>query len=207
MSELRLRKLTSWPPATLEANTIYAVSISATETEMYITSAGPTVTARKLVDSNSAILRTAGDSGIGAIRYAGTTRTAGQLYGGTTNPSSTTRLNYDGDLVASTFYSEEIILNLSSLNTDVTVKTFNTTDKFIFIVSAQPTGNITASAAYSAHKGHDGTNSVFRLGNLNIASNIALNADLNGSTLRARATGSNAVNAEIKVTILYLNRT
>lgn len=50
-------------------------------------------------------LRTAGDSGIGALRYAGTTRTAGQLYGGTTAPVSTTRLNYDGNLWVSELHA------------------------------------------------------------------------------------------------------
>ena len=40
----------------------------------------------------------AGSSGWGALFYNGTTRTAGRLYGGTTNPASTTRLNYDGNL-------------------------------------------------------------------------------------------------------------
>jgi hypothetical protein len=41
---------------------------------------------------------TAGAATVGALRYNGTTRVAGQLYGNTTNPTSTTRLNYDGHL-------------------------------------------------------------------------------------------------------------
>jgi hypothetical protein len=40
----------------------------------------------------------AGSSTSGALFYNGTTRSAGRLYGGTTNPASTTRLNYDGNL-------------------------------------------------------------------------------------------------------------
>jgi hypothetical protein len=51
-------------------------------------------------------LRTAGDGNIGALTYNGLTRTAGQLYGGTVNPTSTTRLNYDGTLHANKFVGE-----------------------------------------------------------------------------------------------------
>lgn len=40
----------------------------------------------------------AGSSSTGALFYNGTTRADGRLYGGTTNPASTTRLNYDGNL-------------------------------------------------------------------------------------------------------------
>lgn len=43
---------------------------------------------------------TAGSTAHGALRYNSTVRSAGRLYGGTTNPSSTTRLNYDGILHA-----------------------------------------------------------------------------------------------------------
>jgi hypothetical protein len=48
----------------------------------------------------------AGSTVTGAVRYNGTTRTAGQLYGGTTNPTSTTRLNYDGHLYATRFFGD-----------------------------------------------------------------------------------------------------
>jgi hypothetical protein len=40
----------------------------------------------------------AGSSSSGALFYNGTGRSPGRLYGGTTNPVSTTRLNYDGNL-------------------------------------------------------------------------------------------------------------
>jgi hypothetical protein len=46
---------------------------------------------------------TAGNSTVGAVRYNSTTNTAGQFYGGTTNPTSTTRLNYGGEMYASSF--------------------------------------------------------------------------------------------------------
>jgi hypothetical protein len=50
------------------------------------------------------ILRTAGNTGVGAVRYAGTTRTAGQFYGGSGSiPISNQRLNYDGDFYATSF--------------------------------------------------------------------------------------------------------
>lgn len=39
-----------------------------------------------------------GSGAIGALSYNGTTRLSGRLYGGTTNPSSSSRLNYDGNL-------------------------------------------------------------------------------------------------------------
>ncbi|MFC6977604.1 phage tail protein [Microbulbifer taiwanensis] len=47
----------------------------------------------------------AGSSTKGALYYNGTTRSAGRLYGGSTNPSSSTRLNYDGYLNATRFYA------------------------------------------------------------------------------------------------------
>ena len=42
---------------------------------------------------------------VGLLAYNGHNRTAGQLYGGGTNPASTVRLNYDGSLYATRFYS------------------------------------------------------------------------------------------------------
>lgn len=45
----------------------------------------------------------AGSSTVGALAYNGTSRSSGQLYGGTSSPSSTTRLNYDGNLHARNF--------------------------------------------------------------------------------------------------------
>lgn len=51
----------------------------------------------------SVSLLTAGSSSVGAIRYAGVTKTNGQLYGGVSNPTNSTRLNYDGTIHAYDF--------------------------------------------------------------------------------------------------------
>lgn len=45
---------------------------------------------------------TAGSAISSFVEYNGTTKTAGQFYGGTTNPTLTTRLNYDGELYVTT---------------------------------------------------------------------------------------------------------
>lgn len=97
MAQLNVYKVTSLPGSP-NPDSIYLVKgILDTEVSMFVTdNAG---TARPL-SSAPTELRTAGDTGIGAIRYSGTTRTSGQLYGGTTPPVSTTRLNYDGEFLA-----------------------------------------------------------------------------------------------------------
>lgn len=43
-------------------------------------------------------LVTAGSAVVGAVRYSGVTKTNGQWYGGISNPTNTTRLNFDGIL-------------------------------------------------------------------------------------------------------------
>ena len=50
--------------------------------------------------------QTAGSATAGYLSYAGTTKTAGQLDGGATDPTNTTRLNYDGYLYATKFYGD-----------------------------------------------------------------------------------------------------
>ena len=53
---------------------------------------------------------TSGSTSSSFIEYNGTTSTAGQFDGGTTNPSSTTRLNYDGYFYATRLYSDSAIV-------------------------------------------------------------------------------------------------
>lgn len=48
-----------------------------------------------------------GSGNVGAVRYNGTNKAAGRLYGGSVNPSSTTRMNYDGALYATEFFSNQ----------------------------------------------------------------------------------------------------
>lgn len=49
--------------------------------------------------------RAGGDTSNGYLGYTGATRTAGKIYGGATNPTSTNRLNYDGNFHATNMYS------------------------------------------------------------------------------------------------------
>lgn len=65
----------------------------------------------------------AGSTGIAFIGYNGTTKSAGKFYGGTTAPSNTTRLNYDGNLYATTFYGSAAGLS----NTTVPIASINAT--------------------------------------------------------------------------------
>ena len=76
---------------------------SITTTRTLAVGAGTGIT----VNANDVALTaiTAGNATVGALRYNSTTRVAGQMYGGSTNPSSTTRLNYDGYLWAKKLYS------------------------------------------------------------------------------------------------------
>lgn len=60
----------------------------------------------------------AGSSASGALRYNGTIKSAGRLYGGSSNPSNTTRLNYDGHL----FVSELTSIGDVTANSDKRLK-------------------------------------------------------------------------------------
>lgn len=50
--------------------------------------------------------QTSGSATVGYLAYNGTTKAAGQLDGGSSNPSNTTRLNYDGYFYATKFYGD-----------------------------------------------------------------------------------------------------
>jgi hypothetical protein len=67
---------------------------------------------------------TSGSSSSSFVEYNGTTKTAGQFDGGTTNPTNTTRLNYDGYLYATRFYGDGSQLtgvtpSLTSVSSDI----------------------------------------------------------------------------------------
>jgi hypothetical protein len=65
---------------------------------------------------------TADSGSTGYINYAGTTKTNGQLYGGTSNPSSSTRLNYDGNFYATKFIGDGSELTGITSETQVDVE-------------------------------------------------------------------------------------
>jgi hypothetical protein len=69
---------------------------------------------------------TSGASTVGAVRYNGTTATAGQFYGGTTNPTQTTRLNYNGNLHSTSFVGP-LSGNATTASTLETPRTINGT--------------------------------------------------------------------------------
>lgn len=85
------------------------ITISATSSE-----GGPTYSAGVGISINasnsiSVTNIASGSSSSGALRYNGTSRSDGRLYGGTAAPNSTTRLNYDGYLYATRFYTPSSI--------------------------------------------------------------------------------------------------
>jgi len=55
---------------------------------------------------------TAGETDSGYLIYSGTSKVSGQLYGGTTDPTNTTRLNYDGNL----HVNEATAVNFNSIS-------------------------------------------------------------------------------------------
>lgn len=121
-------------------------------------------------------------------------------------PHGTGEVVAESNVKAELIYSEEITVTLSTIGNAVTVKTFATTDKAIFTVSAIPTGNKAGYQTANFFKGYDGTNSLFyksASGSLN----FQVSADsTTGSVLEAEATGAAMENEEIKVKILFLNK-
>lgn len=121
-------------------------------------------------------------------------------------PHGTGEVVAESNVKAELIYSEEITVTLSTIGNAVTVKTFATTDKAIFTVSAIPTGNKAGYQTANFFKGYDGTNSLFyksASGSLN----FQVNADsITGVILEAEPTAAAMENEEIKVKILYLNK-
>ena len=76
---------------------------------------------------------TAGSATASFVEYNGTTRTAGQFDGGTTNPDSTTRLNYNGQLHA-TGFTGPLTGNASSASqVNVTESDSETAGRLVFV--------------------------------------------------------------------------
>ena len=110
MSKFNVQKVESLP-SPLVANTIYYVKgTGGTLVEIFVTdNSTATVTAFPA----SGALRTAGNTGVGAVKYNGTTKEEGQFYGGTGNPTNSIRLNYDGDFYATRFISSDGVYTLN----------------------------------------------------------------------------------------------
>lgn len=90
-----------------DISTPIALSGNTTTTKKYLTQTGDGSISAAPVWSELVLPSglTAGSTSTGFLNYNGTTAATGQLYGGTTNPSNTTRLNYDGYLYATKLYS------------------------------------------------------------------------------------------------------
>ena len=82
---------------------------------------------------------TSGSTSSSFVEYNGTTKTAGQFDGGTTDPSDTTRLNYDGYLYATRFYGDGSNLTGISAGTTPTENTTNQSQYIPFYVGTSST--------------------------------------------------------------------
>jgi hypothetical protein len=72
--------------------------------------------------------RTSGDTGTGYLNYNGTTSSSGQFDGGITNPSHTTRLNYDGNFYTNSLnVSGDILPSTAPVNNDMTTTIVDST--------------------------------------------------------------------------------
>ena len=93
---------------------------------------------------------TAGSASVGYINYNGTTKTAGQLDGGTTNPTNTTRLNYDGYLYATRFYGDGS--QLSGVSAGATITDDTTTNGTRYILFDDVTSGSATSVGVASTK-------------------------------------------------------
>ena len=88
--------------------------------------------------------QTSGSTTAGYLQYNGTTKTLGQFDGGTTVPSNTTRLNYDGNLYATTFYGAGTGLTGSALSLSAGNIAAGAANQILYQTNTATTGFITA---------------------------------------------------------------
>ena len=131
-----ITNLTSWLSSnnTLQTNINATQNTSITAAFIQANSAYNQANTTNTNASNASNLTTGtipGDRGVTAgsttpsfIEYNGTTKTAGQFDGGSTAPTNTTRLNYDGNLYATTFYGEGTGLTGTASNLTANVANF-----------------------------------------------------------------------------------
>ncbi|MBW3243560.1 shufflon system plasmid conjugative transfer pilus tip adhesin PilV [Epibacterium sp. DP7N7-1] len=83
----------------------YAMRGRSINTGAGLTGGGNLASNRTISLASNYIRRSASSGSAGLLAYNGHNRAGGQLYGGNTNPNATTRLNYNGSLYATRFYS------------------------------------------------------------------------------------------------------
>jgi hypothetical protein len=138
-----------------------------------------------------------------ALRLLG----SGVMLLGTTTPlTGGGRLQVNGAVNASQFYSEVITVTLPNNTTNfVNIKTFATTDKVLFTATAMPTSNVSGPFIGFFAKGYDGSTSVnFRTISIQQGTNLSWDSTT-GNILRANAVGGTE-NQQIRVTIIYYNK-
>jgi hypothetical protein len=133
---------------------------------------------------------TAGDAVSSFIEFNGTTPTSGQFDSSSTAPTSNTRLNYNGDLYATSFIGANKPRVVAI--TDGTSVTINGS---ITDIAAQTNTQVTGTLTINAITGtpSDGQKIIFRLQSASVQT-FSWNAVFNGSTdvpLPTSSTGSN----------------
>ncbi len=130
---------------------------------------------------------TAGSTTPSFIEYNGTTKTAGQFDGGSTAPTNTNRLNYDGNLYATTFFGAGTGLTGTASNLTANVATYevinNTTSGIYYPQLISDTNGNLAGFANNALAFDAGT------GSLGIGM-VPLSGPLSGGALQVYASST-----------------